>query len=130
VLFEGADPDQSDPASSAGHEHLLLDRRVVDGEEADGLFAYTVTPRAMKHLRGIAAPGDQIVLRKGGRAAPDRICAVRAGQRVVLARVLFKDRSVLLLPGEGERDFESVEVPGTEALSDVIAGTHVLLLRR
>jgi transcriptional regulator with XRE-family HTH domain len=130
VLSERADPDQLETLSSAAQDHLLLDRRLVDEEEPDALFAYSVTPRAMKHLRGVAAPGDQIVLRRTGRVAPDRICAVRTGQGVVLARILFKDRSVLLLPGEGERDFEAVEVPGPEALSDVIAGTHVLLIRR
>jgi len=31
---------------------------------------------------------------------------------------------------EGERDFESVEVDGLKALPGVIAGTHVLLIRR
>jgi len=34
------------------------------------------------------------------------------------------------LPGEGETDFESVEVQGANALPDAIAGTHVLLIRR
>ncbi len=48
---------------------------------------------------------------------------------MVLSRVLVKGQSLLLLPGEGEHDFESVEVRGPEALARVIAGTHVLLIR-
>jgi len=48
----------------------------------------------------------------------------------VLSRVLFKGRSLLLLPGEGERDFASVDVEGLKALPGVVAGTHVLLIRR
>ena len=98
--------------------------------DPERLFAYDVTLAAMKHLRGVASPGDRIVFRRGGRVAPDRICAVRTPEGVVLARVLFKGRSLLLLPGEGERDFESVEVDGLKALPGIIAGTHVLLIRR
>ena len=84
----------------------------------------------MKHLRGVASPGDRIVFRRGGRVSADRICAVRTPEGIVLARVRFEGRSLLLLPGEGERDFESVEVDGLSALPGIIAGTHVLLIRR
>jgi hypothetical protein len=60
----------------------------------------------------------------------DRVCVVRTPGGIVLSRVLFKGRSLLLLPGDGERDFESVEVEGLKALPGIIAGTHVLLIRR
>jgi hypothetical protein len=137
VLAEGADPDrlEAGPAAPAVRDRLLLDRRLLGEQARERLFAYEVTAGAMKHLRGVAGPGDRIVFRDGGRGAPDggiapdRICAVRTGRGIVLARVLHKGGSLLLLPGEGESDFESVEVPG-EALSGVIAGTHVLLIRR
>ena len=84
----------------------------------------------MKHLRGVAAPGDVIVFRQGGDVAPGRVYAVRTPRGVVLARALFKDRSLLLLPGEGESEFEAIEVPDPKALLDAIAGTHVLLIHR
>jgi transcriptional regulator with XRE-family HTH domain len=129
VLSEGANPHHLARSPSAAQDQLLLDRRLVGEDESDDLFGYNVTAREMKHLRGVAAPGDLIVFRRGGRYAPDRICAVWTGERVVLARVLIKDRSLLLLPGESGRDFESLEVPGSEALSELIAGTHVLLIR-
>jgi len=130
VLVDGADPGKTAPSPLAIRDRLLVDRRLVADHAPERLFAYDVTLAAMKHLRGLASPGDRIVLRRGGRVAPDRICAVRAPDGIVLARVLFKGRSLLLLPGEGEGDFESVEVDGLKALPGIIAGTHVLLIRR
>jgi len=130
VLAPGADPGKTVPSPLAIQDRLLVDRRLVADHAPERLFAYDVTLPAMKHLRGVASPGDRIVFRRGGRVAPDRICAVRTPEGIVLARVLFKGRSLLLLPGDGERDFESVEVDGLKALPGVIAGTHVLLIRR
>jgi transcriptional regulator with XRE-family HTH domain len=130
VLAEGADPDGRASSSPAIRDHLLLDGRLLGEHEADRLFAYDVVPSDMKRLRGVAAPGDRIVFRRGGMATPDRICAVRTAHRIVLARVLVKDRRLLLLPGEGEIDFDSVEVHDPKALDGIIAGTHVLLIRR
>lgn len=130
VLAGGADPGKTAPSPLAIRDRLLVDRRLVADHAPERLFAYDVSLPAMKHLRGVASPGDRIVFRRGGRVAPDRICAVRTPEGIVLARVLFKGRSLLLLPGEGERDFESVEVDGLKALPGIIAGTHVLLIRR
>jgi len=121
VLADGADPGKIAPSPLAIRDRLLVDRRLVADHAPERLFAYDVTLATMKHLRGVACPGDRIVFRRGGRAAPDRVCAVRTPEGIVLARVLFKGRSLLLLPGEGER---------VKALPGVIAGTHVLLLRR
>lgn len=130
VLAPGADPGKVAPAPLAIQDRLVVDRRLVADHLPERLFAYDVTLPAMKHLRGLASPGDRIVFQRGGRVSPDRVCAVRTPDGIVLARVLFKGKSLLLLPGEGERDFESVEVEGLKALPGVIAGTHVLLLRR
>jgi hypothetical protein len=130
VLADGADPGRSVPSPLAVRDRLLVDRRLVADHSPERLFAYDVTLPAMKHLRGLASPGDRIVFQRGGRPGPDRICAVRTPEGIVLSRVLFQDRSLLLLPGEGERDFAFVEMEGLQALPGVIAGTHVLLLRR
>jgi hypothetical protein len=54
----------------------------------------------------------------------------RARTGIVLARVLRKDRTLLLLPGEGEHDFESLEVGDVAIVPDMIPGTQVLLIRR
>ena len=130
VLAPGADPGKVAPAPLAIQDRLVVDRRLVADHLPERLFAYDVTLPAMKHLRGLASPGDRIVFQRGGRVSADRICAVRTPDGIVLARVLFKGKSLLLLPGEGERDFESVEVDGLKALPGIIAGTHVLLIRR
>jgi hypothetical protein len=126
---------QSDPAAlkplrgDPEADRLLLDRRLVEGHAAPDLFAYEVTPAATRHLRGVAAPGDRIVFQRRGAVTPDRICAIRTRNGIVLARVLVKEGSLLLLPGEGETDFESVELPDPGRLTDVVVGTHVLLIR-
>jgi SOS-response transcriptional repressor LexA len=108
--------------------HLSIDRRLI-GTPEGLIFACEVTQGAMGHLRGVAAPGDLVILRQGGSVAPDRICAVRTDRGLVLSRVLLKDHSLLLLPGEGETAFEAVELPDAKALHTAIAGTHVLLIR-
>jgi transcriptional regulator with XRE-family HTH domain len=130
VLADGADPGRTLPSPLAVRDRLLVDRRLVADHSPERLFAYEVTLPAMRHLRGLASPGDRVVFQRGGRVAPDRICAVRTPDGIVLSRVLFKGRSLLLLPGEGVRDFASVDVDGLKALPGVIAGTHVLLIRR
>lgn len=130
VLAPGADPGKLAPSPLAIQDRLVVDRRLLADHAPERLFACDVTLPAMKHLRGLASPGDRIVFQRGGRVSADRICVVRTPGGIVLARVLFKGRSLLLLPGEGERDFEAVEVEGLKALPGVIAGTHVLLLRR
>jgi SOS-response transcriptional repressor LexA len=130
VLAPGADPGKLAPSPVSVEDHLVVDRRLVADHAPDRLFAYDVTERDMKHLRGVVSPGDRVVFRRGGRVSPDRICAVRTPDGITLSRVLFKGRSLLLLPGEGERDFDSIDVESLKALPGVIAGTHVLLIRR
>jgi DNA-binding XRE family transcriptional regulator len=103
VLADGADPGRTVPSPLAVRDRLLVDRRLVADHSAERLFAYEVT---------------------------DRICAVRTREGIVLSRVLFKGRSLLLLPGEGEGEFATVDVAGVKALPGMIAGTHVLLIRR
>jgi DNA-binding XRE family transcriptional regulator len=131
VLAAGADPAALEaPRARSVEDRLLLDRRLVEGHDAQQLFAYEVTPAATRHLRGVAAAGDRIVFRRDGAVTPDRICAIRTGKGIVLARALVQEGSVLLLPGDGEVDFESVGLPDPARLSDVVVGTHVLLIRR
>jgi len=128
VLAAGADPAPLELSRS--RETLLLDRRLVAGQDPRHLFACEVPASATIHLRGVAAAGDRVVFRRGGAVAPDRICAVRAGRGLVLSRVLVQERSLLLLPGDGETAFESVALGDGREVADVVAGTHVLLIRR
>ena len=128
VLAEGADP--GDLKRSRSRDTLLLDRRLLGGYEPRQLFACEVPASAASHLRGVASPGDRVGLRRGGAVTPDRICAIRTTPGIVFSRVLVQDRALLLLPGEGETEFESVSLGEGRELTDVVAGTHVLLIRR
>jgi transcriptional regulator with XRE-family HTH domain len=131
VLAAGADPAELDDSRSRPvRDRLLLDRRLVGGHDPQQLFAYEVAPGATPHLRGVAAPGDRIVFRRRGPVTPDRVCAVRTGEGIVLSRALVQERSLLLLPGEGESRYESVGLAGGGGLEAVVAGTHILLIRR
>lgn len=130
VLAEGADPGRTRPSPLAIVDRLLVDSRLVGDVQAERLFAYEVTAKHLKHLRGLASPGDRLVFRRGGPVTADRISVVRTPQGIVLSRVLFKDRSLFLLPGEGEADREPLALEGPTALPGVVAGTHVLLIRR
>lgn len=130
VLADGADPGRTVPSPMAVRDRLVVDRRLVEDYGPDRLFAYDVSPRDMDFLRGLASPGDRIVFRRGGRIAPDRICAVRTRTGVVLARVEFRGHSLVLLPGEGTRGVEPLELEVAQGLLGVVAGTHVLLIRR
>ncbi len=130
VLAAGSDPEAPEASRGAVVDRLLLDRRLLEGHDPQALFAYEVTTAATTHLRGVAAPGDRVVFERRGAVTPDRICAIRTGRGIVLARALVKEGALLLLPGEGEVDFESVGLPDPGKLSDVVVGTHVLLIRR
>jgi len=129
VLAEGADPGRTTPSPLAVRDRVLVDRDVVGGHVPERLFAYEVTAANLRHLRGVASPGDRIVFRRGGAVAPDRVCAVRTERGVVLSRVRVEGRVLVLLPGEGGAEAETVELTDVKALPGVIAGTHVLLIR-
>ena len=78
-----------------------------------------------------AQPGDRIVFERPGRGpAPDRICAVRHPGGLRLSRVLASGRSLLLLPGEGESGFDSLELGDEQSTADLVVASHVLLIRR
>ena len=131
VLAEGADPGRVVPKPLAVRDRLTVDRRLVGDHPEDRLFAYEVAESHMRYLRGLASPGDRLVFQRGGRVSGDRICAVRTPQGVVLARVRIDGHGLLLLlPGDGEGEALPVRVEPARGLRGVIAGTHVLLIRR
>jgi len=130
LLAEDADPGRVVPKPLAVRDRLLVDRRLVGDHAEDRLFAYDVGEGHMRFLRGLASPGDRLVFQRGGRVSDDRICAVRTPEGVVLARVRIHGQGLLLLPGKGEGEAVPVKVEPPRGLRGVIAGTHVLLIRR
>jgi hypothetical protein len=129
LLARGADPGRVEPGPLAVRDRLHLDPGLLDRHGAGSLFAYEVTRADMKWLRGLAAPGDRVVFRRGGRPTGQRICAVRTPAGVVLSRVLIHGDAVVLLPA-GEAPAEAPDAERLQARPGVIAGTHVLVLRR
>ncbi len=130
VLADGADPGKTTPSPMAIRDRVLIDAQLVGDHHPDQLFAYDVTRDNLEFLRGLACPGDRIVFRRGGRVTPDRICAVRTHRGVILARVEFREHSIVLLPGKGVPGAAPLELENTTGLRGVVAGTHVLLIRR
>ncbi len=131
VLVEGTDPDTAGRDGTRVPDTLMLDRRTLPGDEAGELFAYRIADGGFSGVRGQLAPGDLLVLaRDVGVLSPERVYAVRSGKRVVLSRVMLKDRSLLLLPREGESRFEVVEVDDPQRLEDVIVGRVLLTMKR
>jgi hypothetical protein len=130
VLAEGADPGKTVPSAMAIRDRLVIDRQLLEDYHPDQLFAYDVTRTSIAHLRGLAAPGDRLVFRRGGRVTPDRVCAVRTPGGVVLARVRFDGPALLLLPGPADPAAEPVVLQEVRGVAGVVAGTHVLLIRR
>lgn len=131
VLAPGADPSQLEGAHAGAWiaDVLLVDRRLL-GPSPHALFACDVAERDLGHLRGVAQPGDRLVFDRARRHAPDRVCAVRHPAGLRLSRVLVNGRSLLLLPGEGESGFESLELRDDQDAADVVVASHVLLIRR
>jgi hypothetical protein len=130
VLAPRADPGRTIPRPLAIRDRLVIERGLVDELPPERLFAYEVTRGDMRHLKGLARPGDHIVFRRGGRATEDRICAVRTAAGVVLSRVIIVGDAIVLRPGIGARAVEPPVIQGVEAQRGVIAGTHVLVVRR
>lgn len=130
VLAPRADPGRTLPRPLAIRDRLVIERSLVDEHPPERLFAYEITRADMRHLRGLAEPGDHVVFRRGGRATEDRICAVRTPRGVVLSRVLIVGDSVVLRPAAGARMSDPPVIEGLEAERGVIAGTHVLVVRR
>jgi transcriptional regulator with XRE-family HTH domain len=126
VFGAGADPAAIDEPAA---DRLLLDRRLLRGAAPARLFALVVGDGDTRHLRGVAQPGDHVVFDRGRPPTPERISAVRVGRRLVMSRVLQSGGSLLLLPGDGETGFESVELGNGRTPAEVVAGTHVLLIR-
>jgi hypothetical protein len=130
VLADGADPGKTVPSAMAVRDRLVIDRSLLEDYHPDQLFAYDVTRDNMGFLRGLVSPGDRIVFRRGGRVSEDRICAVRTRDGIVLSRVRFDQHTLTLLPAGSGSAGEPVRLEDVTGSAGLVAGTHVLLIRR
>ena len=70
--------------------------------------------------------GHVILTRRILPLRPDGLHAVRADERVELARLLWNGRELAVLPAPGESDFVVLPVPDEAALRAVVLGRVVL----
>ncbi|HVP14004.1 MAG TPA: helix-turn-helix domain-containing protein [Terriglobales bacterium] len=128
---EGADP--GDPTRPAPRE--LATHRVSPGscplaEPLARPFAYRLSEAGVRRVRDALAPGEIAVLtRRIWPLEPSAPHAVRLSGHVVLSRVLWNERQLLLLPAPGESDFLVLEAPGRTALERLVAGRVAAVLR-
>ncbi len=128
VLAEGTDPDAGSPPVV---ERVRIDAAAIPPEDRAGLFAYRVSSRGAARLRGKVEPGALVVISRRFRPpAPERIHAVRVRGEIVLSRTLAKGSVLLLLPSEGEGDFEDLDAGDPSRLRELLLGSVVLSLKR
>jgi transcriptional regulator with XRE-family HTH domain len=130
-IEEGADPGES---ARSG-----LDVRAVHRIAADSLagieplvrpFAFLLSSAGVRRVDDVLAAGDlAIVSRKSWPLERFALHAVRLSGHLILSRVLWNGRQLLLLPGRDESDFIVLDAPDRTALDRLIAGKLVARVR-
>jgi transcriptional regulator with XRE-family HTH domain len=129
VIPEGADPGEGIRPACDVLEWRRLDAGwLSNGDQArlDRPFAVRLGNQGAVRVRGLLAPGeDALILRAFVPLATDAVYAVRHGGKVLLSRVLWNRRQLLLLPAEGESDFAVLEAGDESRLRSLILGEAV-----
>ena len=109
------------------HVHVST---VRDWIHADRLFAYRLSESGVRRVRDALRPGELAVLtRRTWPLEPAAPYAVRLSGHALLARVLWNERQLLLLPGPGDSDFIVLDAPGRTTLERLLAGRVAATLR-
>ena len=131
VIPEGLDPGEGVRPSCDVIEWRRLDPARLPAAYRDRLvrpFAWRPTPDGARRVRPILTLGTHaLVLRDLGRRSAHDVYAVRHGGRVVLSRVLWNGRLLLLLPAEGESDFVILEAGDESRLRSLILGVAIMV---
>jgi transcriptional regulator with XRE-family HTH domain len=131
VLEPGVDPGSGPGIPEAlVVDRLLVDLRLVRGERLVRPFAFLAGGGTTERLQGEARPGDWVVINSAaGKPAPEAIYAVRLGRKIVLSRVVTKGVTLLLMPGQGQRNVEVIDL-GEGGVLPHLAGRVALVVRR
>ena len=126
VIREGADPGEGvRPACEVLEWRRLDASRLSDRDQArlDRPFALRPGEPGVRRALGLLAPDEcALVLRAFLPLATDAVYAVRGGGRVMLGRVLWNGRQLLLLPAESKSDFMVLEAGDESRLRSLILG--------
>lgn len=127
---EGADPGDGERAPRAVATHRLAPPSLGAVEPLVRPFAYRVSAAGARRVSDLLAPGDVAVLtRRVWPPEPAAAHAVRLSGHVVLARVLWNERQLLLLPAPGAGDFIVLDAPDRTRLERLLAGRVAATLR-
>lgn len=129
-LEEGADPGDAAHSPPPVAMHRVAPGALGALEPPLRPFAYRVSEPGARRVRDLLAPGDVALLtRRVWPPEAGAAHAVRLSGHVVLARVLWNDRQLLLLPGPGGRDFIVLDAPDRTTVERLLAGRVTATLR-
>jgi transcriptional regulator with XRE-family HTH domain len=129
-LEEGADPGEPGREPRPAAMHRIAPETLGAVEPLQRPFAYRLSEPGTRRVPDLLAPGDVALLTR--RVWPPEASAahaVRLSGHVVLARVLWNERQLLLLPGPGGRDFLVLDAPDRTTVERLLAGRVVATLR-
>ncbi len=122
-LEEGADPGE---AARAVPRVIATHAIAAEPPVAEVLarpFAYRLSEAGVRRVRDALPAGRVVVLtRRTWPLEPSAPYAVRLSGHVLLSRILWNERQLLLLPAPGESDFIVLEAPDRSALEHLLAG--------
>lgn len=134
VVAAGTEPGHPDEQRGHPRRPLWLDRRLLPPvEELREPFAFRVGRETGRRVRGLLSRGDYAVVSRESTRRPAlstrEVYAVRLAGMVVLSRVDYKEGKLLLLPAREGSGIEMLDAPTPAALSELIAGRLVAVLR-
>jgi transcriptional regulator with XRE-family HTH domain len=133
VVEEGTEPVPGE-APASDRRPLWIDRRSLpERDELRGAWAWRLSSKGIERVRGIYRRGDMVVISplvwSPDNLDPHMVFAVREKSRVVLSRLAWTGREVVLLPGRGAPPLV-IEARDERGLADVIAGRVILAVQR
>ena len=126
-IEEGAEPGEGTRSGPDVREVHRIDADSFAGIEPPVRpFAFRLSSAGARRVDDVLAAGDlAIVSRKSWPLERFAPYAVRLSGHLVLSRVLWNGRQILLLPGHDESDFIVLDAPDRTALERLIAGKVV-----
>ena len=127
LLSDGADPGEGPRPSGATGMLRLTGRDLGAVVDLEHPFSYPAVGASLRRVPDLHAEGRVLVLtRRVLPLAPGDVCAVRLDGRIELARVIWNERELLLLPAPAANDFVVLPATDADALARLIVGRVVL----
>ncbi len=129
-LAEGTDPGDDERAPRPLAVHRVAPATLGGVEPLLRPFAYRLSAGGARRVSDRLTAGEVAVLtRRVWPLETAAVHAVRLSGHVVLARVLWNERQLLLLPGPGGRDFIVLDAPDRTTVERLLAGRVAATLR-